>query len=289
MPIDPSSSLPERVLLVGAGRVGTAAVHLLARSGVEVVGVASRTPGSAKDAAAFLNAPVSDLDALPAADLVVIGSVDGGIARLAERVAASASAQARVVHLSGVSGVPPLKAITETGGIAWALHPVQACPDIQTAIERLPGSAWGVTASADLEGAMHLVRDGWGGAPLEVAEEDRPRWHAASVMTSNGISALMAFGEEILSSIGVNEPAEVLGPLATGSVANARSGGGGSRTLTGPVVRGEAETIGKHLTAFDGEPALRDRYRAVARMILEAAQGSDRLELAARRAIEDLL
>ena len=289
MPIDPSSSLPERVLLLGAGRVGTAAVYLLARSGIEVAGVASRTPRSADEAAAFLDAPVCDLDHLPAADLVVIGSVDGGIARLAEKVAVSASAEARVVHLSGVSGVAPLRAVTEAGGIAWALHPVQACPDIQTAIERLPGSAWGVTASSDLEGAMHLVRDAWGGAPIEVTEEARPRWHAASVMTSNGISALMAFGEEILRSIGIDDSAEVLGPLATGSVANARSGGGGSKTLTGPVVRGEAETVGKHLTAFDGAPALQERYRAVARMILEAAEGSARLEPAARRAIEDLL
>ena len=288
MPGPQNTSLPARVLLVGAGRVGTAVTALLARGGAEVAGVASRTAASATKAANFLDAPIVDLSALPAADLVVIGGVDQAISLLAEKVVSSPSASARVVHLSGASGTEPLRAVVEAGGTAWALHPVQACPDVQVAIERLPGSAWGVTVSDGLTDAMELVRR-LGGVPFEVEEAARPLWHAASVMTSNGISALLAFGEEILESIGIESPDQVLGPLATGSITNARAGGGGAQTLTGPVVRGEASTVRKHLDALQGAPELQARYRNAARMILAAADSSGRMDPSARRAIEELL
>ena len=280
---------PARVLLVGAGRVGTAVSHLLARSGCEIVGVASRTGASADEAGRFLGAPVTSLEDLPEADVVVIGAVDGAIAPLADIVAASPSAPARVVHLSGASGIAPLKPIVEAGGIAWALHPVQACPDVLTAVERLPGSAWGVTVSGDLAHALQFVRDGLGGEPVQVPEEARPTWHAASVMTSNGISALLAFGEEILGSLGIESPDAILGPLAAGTVANARQGGGGTETLTGPIVRGESATVRKHLEALGSSPQLQERYRNVGRMILDTAGASGRLDPAARAAIEELL
>lgn len=285
----PHGTLPARVLLVGAGRVGTAVTHLLSRRGVQIVGVASRSSRSAERAATFLKAPVGDLDALPASDLVVIGAVDGGIEPLAQRIAAGPSAAARVIHLSGVSGSAPLAAIVEAGGVAWALHPVQACPDVPSALERLPGSAWGVTVSDDLKGAFHLVQEGFGGLPVEVPEDARAMWHAASVMTSNGISALLSLGEEILRATRVESPVDVLTPLAAGTVANARAGGGGSATLTGPIIRGEADTVGKHLAALGGAPELQARYREVARMILEAADATGRLDPAARQAIEELL
>lgn len=286
---DPELTQGARVLLVGAGRVGTAVTSLLARRGFLVAGVASRTSASARRAADLLDAPAFDLGELPRADLVVLGALDAGIAPLAERIAAGAASGAVVLHLSGASGVAPLQPVTDAGGTAWALHPVQACPDVETALERLPGCAWGVTAPGDLERAMNFVRSELDGRPVAVREEVRPLWHAASVMTSNGISALMAFGEEILAGIGIPDGTKVLGPLAAGTVANARDRGGGAATLTGPVVRGEVDTVSKHLGALADTPGLAERYRRVARMILDAADAGGALHAPARRAIEELL
>jgi predicted short-subunit dehydrogenase-like oxidoreductase (DUF2520 family) len=117
-----------------------------------------------------------------------------------------------------------------------------------------------------------------GGIPVPVAEDDRALWHAAAVMTSNGIAALLATGEAILARIGVDDPEAVLGPLAAGAVANARSGGGGGATLTGPVVRGEVATLRKHLEALGSDaPELVPAYRLVARTILAAAASAGRL------------
>ena len=89
----------------------------------------------------------------------------------------------------------------------------------------------------------------------------------------------------MLDEIGVAAPVDVVGPLAAGTVANARQGGGGGRTLTGPVVRGEVATVRRHLRAIaQRAPSLLDTYVTVTRLVLDSATRSGRLppETAAR-------
>jgi predicted short-subunit dehydrogenase-like oxidoreductase (DUF2520 family) len=115
-------------------------------------------------------------------------------------------------------------------------------------------------------------------------------WHAASVITSNGIAALLSSSEALLDEIGVASPVDVVGPLAAGTVANARQGGGGGPTLTGPVVRGEVATIREHLQAIaERAPSMLDAYVAVTRLILAAAIRSGRLPSDAATQIETVL
>jgi predicted short-subunit dehydrogenase-like oxidoreductase (DUF2520 family) len=273
-----ASTPPARVVLVGAGRVGTAVAVLLQRAGLEVVGVSSRTEASQHAAAKLLDSPEFDLSReFPSAGIVLVGAGDDALTDVASALAERVERDAYVCHFSGSVGVGPLAPIAAAGARAVALHPVQACPDLDTAIERLPGSAWGVTCeAADVEWAQRLVRE-LKGRPVHVAEEDRPAWHAAAVMVSNGIAALLAVGESMLDSIGVESPEVVLGPIAAGTVQNARDGGGGAATLTGPVVRGETHIIDRHLRAFADSP-LTDEYAQVVKMIVTAARAARRIE-----------
>lgn len=274
-----ASTPPARVVLVGAGRVGTAVAVLLQRAGLEVVGVSSRTKASRHAAAKLLNSPEFDLSReLPSAGIVLVGAGDDALTDVASALSERVERDAYVCHFSGSVGVGPLAPIVAAGARAVALHPVQACPDLDTAIERLPGSAWGVTCeAADVEWAERLIVRELKGRPVRVAEEDRPTWHAAAVMVSNGIAALLAVGESMLDSIGVESPEIVLGPIAAGTVQNARDGGGGAATLTGPVVRGETHIIDRHLRAFAGSP-LTDEYAQVVKLIVTAARAARRIE-----------
>lgn len=280
---------PLRLALIGAGRVGTAVTELLRRRGHVVAGVASRSADSARRAADFLDAEVFDHHAtLPEADIVVLGVPDGEIedvaGRLAKHVRGVGGPQdiepCAVVHFAGASGIEPLTAVLDAGAGAAALHPVQACPDVSSAIERIPGSAWGVTTSNGLEAwVTGFVAQELSGDPVMVAEEDRPLWHAAATITSNGIAALLAIGEGLLSSIQVEAPEGVLGPLAAGTVTNAATRGGGAATLTGPVVRGEADTIAAHLERIAGvAPQLVEDYARVVRVIVAAALTARRID-----------
>jgi len=274
---------PLRLALIGAGRVGTAVTELLRRRGHVVAGVASRSAESARRAADFLDADVFDhYTSLPAADVVLLGVPHGAIEAVASLVAGRLQTGARsvVVHFAGAAGIAPLTPVLDAGAGAAALHPVQACPDLRSALARLPGSAWGVTTSAGLEAwATEFIARELSGDPVVVAEEHRPLWHAAATITSNGIAALLATGETLLASIEVEAPERVLGPLAAGTVTNAAAGGGGAATLTGPVVRGESETIAAHLEHIIGAaPHLVEDYARVVRVIVAAALRARRID-----------
>jgi predicted short-subunit dehydrogenase-like oxidoreductase (DUF2520 family) len=272
MHVATAPSFPFTLALVGAGRVGSAVARLLQDQGNEVVAVASRSAVSAQRAAELLGVPATELGSLPDASVILIGAGDDSIEAVAEQLAPSMSHGQVCVHFAGALGLAPLSRVIEAGAWGCALHPVQACPDVATAIERLPGSAWGVTCTWPATGWAHkLVRDQLDGIPVDVAEDARPIWHAAAVSTSNGIAALMAVGERLLGSIGISEPEKVLGPLARGTVDNAIAGGGGAATLTGPAVRGDVATIARHLNAIaDQAPGLLRAYSLAAQVILEA-------------------
>jgi predicted short-subunit dehydrogenase-like oxidoreductase (DUF2520 family) len=289
----PLPTSPFRFLLVGAGRVGTAVSSLLGAAGHTISGVASRSPVSVARAVEVLGAPEMGPDPTgwPDAEVVLIGAGDGAIESIASRAASRLSGRV-VVHFAGALGVEPLRDALDAGGVGCALHPVQACPDVDTAISRLPGSAWGVTCSRPEaeRWASDLITSDLDGDPRIVAEDHRPVWHAASVITSNGIAALLSSSEALLGEIGVATPVDVVGPLAAGTVANARQGGGGGQTLTGPVVRGEVATIRRHLQEIaQRAPSMLDAYVAVTRLILAAAIRSGRLPPDTATQIETVL
>lgn len=281
------------VVLIGAGKVGTAVAHLLEQAGHPVVAVASRTDVSARAAADRFGARVFEAcdGTIPPADIYLLGVPDDAIEPWARDLSGRIPREAIVVHLAGVFGTGPLSSLKEAGNRVAALHPVQACPDIDTAIRRLPGSCWGVTCSPELEEwARGIVVDVLRGAPVMVPDESRPLWHAAGVMTSNGIAAVMGLGESLLDLAGIPPDAVVLGPLAAGTVQNASEGGGGSATLTGPIVRGDVSTIERHLAALTGAGATaRARYVLVARAILTAALAGGRITPDQGTRIEEVL
>jgi predicted short-subunit dehydrogenase-like oxidoreductase (DUF2520 family) len=196
-----------------------------------------------------------------------------------------------VCHFSGSDGVGVLDDVINAGAAGCAIHPVQACPDVNAAIERLPGSAWGVTVTPGAEEwTDRLIRFWLSGFPVSVPETSRRVWHSAAVITSNGVAALLAVGERVLADIGISDPHRVLGPLAIGTATNALEGEGGGATLTGPIVRGEVETVAAHIEALaEVSDAHAEAYKRASRLILDAARTSGRLgEATAERLAKEL-
>ena len=282
-----TGATPISFALVGAGRVGTSVALLLQEAGNRVVGVSSRTSESANAAAARLDCETFDhRSVVPGCDLVMIGAVDSAVRQVDGEIAPHIAPGTAVCHFAGALGTTALPSVTAAGGVPIALHPVQSCPTIDAAVRRLPGSAWGVTCEAGhFEWAARLIRDDLKGVPIAVSEDSRAAWHAAASTVSNGIAALMAGGEFILESVGIEKPAEVLGPLAAGTVANAVDAGGGIPALTGPVVRGESQTLKRHLDGLKGRPDLMEAYRTAAAVVVRVAELAGRISPATRESL----
>ena len=131
-----------------------------------------------------------------------------------------------------------------------ALHPLVALPDAETGAARLADGAWFAVAGDPLVEAV--VAD-LGGQAFMVADEDRTRYHAAAVIASNHLVALLGQVERVAPE-GV--PLEAFLALVRGTVDNVAALGPAA-ALTGPVARGDWATVEAHLAALpdDERPA----------------------------------
>ncbi|HKA93326.1 MAG TPA: Rossmann-like and DUF2520 domain-containing protein [Acidimicrobiia bacterium] len=249
--------------LVGPGRAGTAVALALAGRGWRPVAVAGRSldASSTRALAARLGAPVVEgADAGREADVVVVATPDAAIAAAAAELAPAMRDGALVVHLSGAATLHELDGVllARPAAEVGSLHPLQSLPSGEVGARRLAGSWCAVDGSPRVEKlALSL-----GMRPFRVAAADRVRYHAAACVASNHLVALLGQVERLAAHAGV--PFEAFLPLVRGTIENVDELGPNA-ALTGPVARGDHETVARHLDALPEEE--RDAYRA---LVLEA-------------------
>ena len=155
-------------------------------------------------------------------------------------------------HLAGSLG---LDVLGDHPRVA-ALHPLAALPGGQLGAIRLRSGCWFAVAGDPL---VHEVVADLGGRAFEVSDGDRPAYHAAAVVASNHLVALLGQAERIAQGAAV--PFAALVELVRITVDNVAELGP-ARALTGPAARGDHATIARHLEALD--PAEHRAYRALA-------------------------
>jgi predicted short-subunit dehydrogenase-like oxidoreductase (DUF2520 family) len=188
-----------------------------------------------------------DDDLSPAAhgvDLLVLATPDPVIAEVAGTV--EPDPDTVVAHLAGALGLDVLAGHPRPA----ALHPLVALPDADTGATRLADGAWFAVAGDPL---VERVVAELGGQAFVVADEDRTRYHAAAVIASNHLVALLGQVERVAPE-GV--PLEAFLALVRGTVDNVAALGPAA-ALTGPVARGDWATVEAHLAALpdDERPA----------------------------------
>lgn len=227
-----------RVRIIGPGRAGSALAVALGRAGWDVLPSLGRGD-SVRGAAA-------------GADLLVIATPDASIAAVAAAV--EPSDQAAIAHLSGSQGLAPLRGHPRPA----VLHPLVALPDAERGAERLVGAWFGLAAAGDSLAAEAVAS--LRGKVVHVAEADWPRYHAAAVIASNHLVALLGQAERV--AVGIGAPIDAFLDLARGSLADVAALGAVG-ALTGPVRRGDSGTVERHLQALPVEE--RAGYQAMAR------------------------
>lgn len=246
---------------MGPGRAGTAVALALAARGWRPVAVAGRTVDavSTRAVAARLGVPVVEVaEAGHDADLVVVATPDPAIADTAMALASSLRPGALVIHLSGASTLHDLDGVllARTDVEVGSLHPLQSLPSGDAGRDRLAGSWCAIEGSERVERIALTL----GMRPFRVDADDRVRYHAAACVASNHLVALLGQVERLATIAGA--PFEAFLPLVRGTVENVAKLGP-EAALTGPVARGDLETVGRHVDALP--PGERDTYRALVR------------------------
>jgi predicted short-subunit dehydrogenase-like oxidoreductase (DUF2520 family) len=263
--------------IIGAGRLGGALADALLKSGRPLDTVASRTLEGADALAAhlpFVNAaPVEELVAQ--CEVVFLAVPDDQLESVAD-AQRWRDGQA-VVYLSGGRGLDVLAPVTEAGGLAGCLHPLQTFPSGEEparARTRFAGIACGIEAPAPLDALLEAIVDDLDARSFRLEGVDRAAYHAAAVFVSNDIVAAMAAATRAWSLAGLpsEDAREALSPLLRSS-AEAIASRPLEEALTGPVARGDVETVRRHLGSLEAEPELRALYRLLAGELLRLELG----------------
>jgi predicted short-subunit dehydrogenase-like oxidoreductase (DUF2520 family) len=249
------------VALIGPGRAGTTIALGLLAQGWTVTAVAGRAPDAATTTAAassLASRPARLSDVASGAALVIVATPDRAIEPTLLAAEPAIESGALVIHLAGARGLDVFEDLSAKRADVrvGALHPLQSFPTTTAGLERLAGSWASVAGDPEVTEIARAL----GLRPFELADSDRTRYHAAAVVASNHLVALLGQVERLAASC--NVPFEAFAPLAISSLENA-FGLGPDVALTGPVARGDLGTVADHLRALD--PAERDAYRALAR------------------------
>jgi predicted short-subunit dehydrogenase-like oxidoreductase (DUF2520 family) len=257
-------------------------------AGHRIVGASGRDASAERVARHLPAVPFGAASAVVAqSDVVVLGVVDDAIADTCAQVAPSLAAGTWVLHLSGSMGLDTLEAARERGAGVLSLHPLQSFPDVETGIERLPGSGIAVTAhdEAGRDLGMSLALDA-GGRPFVLEDSVKPLYHAAAVFCANYLVTVEAVAERLMEEAGVVDAPALLAPLAR-TAFDRTFDLGPATALTGPAVRGDVGTLDRNLRALRARaPETVPAYVALAGLAADLAARAGRLSEDGRQAVE---
>jgi predicted short-subunit dehydrogenase-like oxidoreductase (DUF2520 family) len=204
---------------------------------------------------------------MPGGGILFLAVPDGAVEDMAGRVAAmDPPRQLSVVHLSGALGLDALDALIDNP--RGSFHPLQSFP-----FPRDRSAFRGITVAVDastpaLRRRLAGLARGLGARPKHVRDEQRVLYHAAAVYASNFVDVVFDEAVRTLGRIGWSEKeaTAALLPLVEGALDNIRRRGP-IKALTGPIRRGDAETVTRHLGALENP----DLYRMLALVALRIA------------------
>lgn len=264
-----------RIGIIGTGRAAQALALGLAPHSACAPMVWGRNTDNIRHAVDSVGSVIAtpDLHLLAkACDLIVIAISDDAIAGAAADLARllPQSGTRFAFHTSGRSGAAILDPLRFAGARTAAIHPAMTFTgDPAGEVARMAAGYFAITGSTceATDEAREIVRL-LGGRATEVAETHRPIYHAALCHASNHLVTLIAGAAQALQRAGVEAPSALLAPLVRAALENSLANG--FSALSGPLVRGDAQTVAGHLGALaEHEPDLLPAYRAMAQATLD--------------------
>jgi predicted short-subunit dehydrogenase-like oxidoreductase (DUF2520 family) len=273
----------ERVFIIGPGHVGRGLFRAFRASGVEVVGLHGKRPsgvatssGNIPRDAAKANVVivcVRDPQLDDAIDEVAVAAGDGRISR-----------GSVILHTSAIAEPGGLRALSDAGFPGGTFHPLVPFSDPETSAELLRKAWIGIDGENAAKNASRRLAGHLGARTLEIPPGKKPAYHAAAVISSNFPVVLASVAGHLLHDIGIPDASayQAVESLMAGALANMKQALPDD-ALTGPVVRGDAETVAKHLRALQGHDSALEVYRSLSKAAVEIAQrrGVDPKKLAA--------
>jgi predicted short-subunit dehydrogenase-like oxidoreductase (DUF2520 family) len=240
--------------------------RLLYERGFPVTCVASRDPVQARAAAAFIGGGVQAVaysELAQHASRILIAVPDSALAEVINVIAASGFHEGIALHTCGTQSAQTLHQLMEQGVACGTIHPLQTITDPLQGATVLLGCAFAVDGDAPAILWAREIAARLDGEVLRIAQELRPLYHAGAVMASNYVAGLVDAAQHLMEMAGVERETSLraLAPLLRATLENVLQRGPVA-ALTGPIQRGDSETIEAHLRALRTAPeSIRQLYQ----------------------------
>ncbi len=280
--------------IIGLGMVGTAIGHLLKKSGHRIIAISDKSAAALKKALPYTGGKAfrDAGKALRDADCIVITTPDDIISSVCNEIADSELVKQKFVfHMSGAGGLDLLDTAKRAGATVASIHPLQSFSSVDTAIENIPGSIFGITADKNAQKQAQIIVQDLNGIPIFISNVQKPLYHAAACIASNYLVSLLNVVESIYESIGISKThaQKAYFPLIYGTLKNIENSGS-IKALTGPIARGDAGTIEKHIAAIaKTQPQYLSLYCTLGLLTTNIAQKKGTLSAGKAKLINDLL
>ena len=278
------------VSIIGLGNWGSSLAHALDAAGVslqEVIISSERSRVGRPDWTGTL--PLTTLDrAELKADVMWLCVPDAAIervtGRMVKRIGMRGFKGQIVVHSSGALSALVLQAAARAGASVASVHPLMSFAT------RVPVSLQGVPFGVEAEAAgrriLNAIVRQVGGRPFAVKAASKALYHAAGVLSSPLLVSHLAAAHEAAALAGFTpqQARRMIEPIVRATLDNFFIRGPG-KSFSGPIARGDVETIHLHLQALKPHPMLAGAYRSLALYALEKlpATGKEQLRSSLRR------
>lgn len=254
--------------IVGGGKVGTALGRQLTRGGYRPLGVAGRREESARKAAGIIGAEAATTkpwEITPAAELIFITTPDGMIAPVCNEIREKKgfSPGATVLHCSGALPSSILNVGEDSGVSIGSIHPLQSFAAVDPEVNPFAGIMAAIEGDAQAVRVARGVGETLGAVCFTIKTDAKTQYHASAVVASNYLVTLVSVALRLLAAAGIapGEAFSILSPLIQGTLSNIEKVGI-PEALTGPIARGDAETVARHVRAIERDnPELAVLYR----------------------------
>ncbi|SHF42732.1 Predicted oxidoreductase, contains short-chain dehydrogenase (SDR) and DUF2520 domains [Fodinibius roseus] len=273
------------ITVIGLGALGTALTEAFASHNIKIKSVFNRNEQRAGTVAvtqkvATASSFPSELDQL--GEVVFLTVTDAAIAGVAARLSALGGdlSGKTFVHCSGNESAALLDPLKEKGARTTSMHPLQTfnarsgASDFKDIYFSLQGDA---AVFPLLERMAHLL----GAETLSVTEEQKSHLHVAAVLASNYLITLLDAATDTggLSGLDKKQVREALYPLIGTTLKNVQSTSF-KEAISGPIVRGDVETVTRHLQLLRNQQGLLGLYTVLGQQTADRAEEAGRLDRA---------
>lgn len=258
---------------IGAGKVGISLGKYFSINNLNLSGYYSKNANSAAEAAEFTNSKhFNDLQTLIRySNLIFITTPDDVISEIWNELKEYNLKDKIICHTSGSLSSSIFSNINTLGALGYSIHPMCAFSDKFTTYKSLNQIYFSIQGDDVYLYVLSDFLKELGNNVIILDKDKKPLYHLANVTVSNLVLSLLEIGCSYMQTCGLNEKDAInaLMPLIENNIKNIKKHGF-LNALTGPVERGDLETLKHHLTVIP--PSDLELYRRLSLNLISLSE-----------------